>query len=62
MKFATYKIKERITYGSVIETENGIGFTDIGAIHGNNLRKWIELDALDPVSYTHLTLPTKRIV
>ena len=61
MRLATYKINERITYGSVVETAEGIGFTDIGAIHGNNLRKWIELDALDrlkeiakdlPIAYT----------
>ena len=47
MKFATYKIKERVTYGSVVEMDNGIGFTDIGAQYGNNLRKWLELDAVD---------------
>ena len=61
MKFATYKVKDRITYGSVIETEKGIGFTDIGAIYGNDLRNWIQLDAMDrlkeiarelPVAYT----------
>ena len=61
MKFATYKIKERVTYGSVVEMDNGIGFTDIGAQYGNNLRKWLELDAVDrlkdiarglPVSYS----------
>ena len=61
MKFATYKINERVTYGSVVEMDNGIGFTDIGAQYGNNLRKWLELDAVDrlkdiarglPVSYS----------
>ena len=61
MKFATYKLKDRITYGSVVETEKGIGFTDIGAIYGNDLRNWIQLDAMDrlkeiarelPVTYT----------
>lgn len=61
MKFATYKINERVTYGSVVETKNGFGFTDIGAAYGNDLRKWIELDAMDrlkaiakemPIAYT----------
>ena len=60
MKFATYKINERVTYGSVIEIENGIGFTDIGAIHGNNLRKWIELDALDRLKEIAKELPVVK--
>ena len=47
MRFATYKVNERETYGSVVDTNGNLGFTDIGAIHGNDLRKWIELDALD---------------
>lgn len=57
MKFATYKVKERITYGSVIESEKGIRFTDVGAIYGNNLRKWIELDALDRLKEIARELP-----
>ena len=57
MKFATYKIKDRITYGSVVETSSGIGFTDIGAVHGNDLRKWIELDAMDRLQAIAKTLP-----
>ena len=57
MKFASYKIKERITYGSVVETTAGIGFTDIGALYGNNLRNWIALDALDKLKEIAQTLP-----
>lgn len=57
MKFSTYKVNDRITYGSVIESANGIHFTDIGAIHGNNLRKWIELDAVDRLKEIAADLP-----
>ncbi len=57
MKFATYKVNERLTYGSVVETENGIGVTDIGVVHGNNLRKWIELDALGRLKEISKNLP-----
>jgi len=57
MKFATYKINERITYGSVVETETEIGFTDIGATYGNDLRKWIELDALERLKEIAKELP-----
>ena len=41
MKFATYKIKGRTTYGSVLEKGNEIFLTDIGKTHGNDLRHWI---------------------
>jgi len=58
MKFATYKINGRITYGSVVETSSGIGFTDIGAIHGNDLRTWIELNAMDRLQEIAKGLPT----
>jgi len=47
MKFATYKIKNRITYGSVVATENGLRFTDIGKDWGSDLRRWIEMDQMD---------------
>lgn len=57
MKFSTYKVNDRITYGSVIEAAGGIHFTDIGAIHGNNLRKWIELDAVDRLKEIAKDLP-----
>ena len=57
MKFATYKVNERITYGSVVETAEGIGFTDIGAVHGNHLQKWLELDALDRLKEIASNLP-----
>lgn len=61
MKFATYKVNERITYGSVIKTETGIHFTDIGQVYGNDLRTWIAMDTLErlkeiaaglPIAYT----------
>lgn len=57
MKFATYKINDRVTYGSVIETGNKVELTDIGAIHGNDLRKWIELDAIDRLKAIAADLP-----
>ncbi len=57
MKFSTYKIKERVTYGSLIETADGIGFTDIGAIYGNDLRNWIALDSMEKLKDIAATLP-----
>jgi len=47
MKFATYSIKGRQTYGSVVETKAGLKFTDIGKEWGNDLRYWIEADLLE---------------
>ena len=35
---------------------------DCVGFHGNKIVKTPNLDNLAPVSYTHLTLPTKRIV
>lgn len=57
MKFSTYKVQNAITYGSVVESEQGVGFTDIGAIYGNDLRKWIELDAMDRLKEIAKDLP-----
>ncbi len=57
MKFATYRINDRITYGSVIDTDGTISITDIGAAYGNNLRKWIELDAIDRLKEIASALP-----
>jgi 5-carboxymethyl-2-hydroxymuconate isomerase len=57
MKFATYIIKGRQTYGSVIQNENGIRFTDIGAVHGDNLKKWIEVDSVDKLKQIASDLP-----
>jgi len=57
MKFATYKINEQTTYGSIVESENGIGFTDIGAAHGDHLRTWIERDAMDELQDIASALP-----
>lgn len=49
MKFATYKIKNTgiISYGSVEESEGRIRLTDIRKDYGQNLKYWIERDALD---------------
>lgn len=47
MKFATYTINDRLTYGSVSETENGIMFTDVGEGYGNDLTYWIESNKMD---------------
>ncbi len=57
MKFASYKIKERITYGSLVERDGKLGFTDIGKHHGKDLRKWIELDAMDRLQEIARELP-----
>ena len=46
MKFASYKINEKATYGAVLEQENGIYLTDIGAVYGRDLRYWIETDSM----------------
>ena len=47
MKFASYKINGKTTYGSVVENEKGVQLTDIGAIEGKHLKQWIEEDGLD---------------
>lgn len=57
MKFASYKVNERITYGSLVDNDGKIGFTDIGKYHGNDLRKWIELNALDRLQEIAKELP-----
>ncbi len=59
MKFATYKINERITYGSVVESESGIGFTDIGKTHGNDLRNWIETGSVEKLKAIAKDLPVE---
>ncbi|WP_108870329.1 fumarylacetoacetate hydrolase family protein [Aquimarina aquimarini] len=46
MRFASYNINNRITYGSVIEKENAIFLTDIGKDHGYDLCHWIKTGAL----------------
>jgi 5-carboxymethyl-2-hydroxymuconate isomerase len=46
MKFASYKIRDRVTYGSVVETNGRTGFTDIGKIYGSDLREWIKMDSM----------------
>ena len=57
MKFATYKVNDRITYGSVVEKDGEIGFTDIGKRYGNDLRNWIELDAMGRLQEIAKDLP-----
>ena len=57
MKFATYKINERITYGSIIESPDGIHLTDIGTVYGNDLRNWIALDAMEKLKEIASDLP-----
>jgi 5-carboxymethyl-2-hydroxymuconate isomerase len=47
MKFATYKIKNRTTYGSIIENTEGVFLTDIGKTHQKDLRYWLEKDRLN---------------
>ena len=59
MKFATYKVGGRITYGSVVESTAGIGFTDIGDIYGNDLRDWIAMDSMDKLKEIASGLPVK---
>ena len=59
MKFATYKVGGRITYGSVVESTGGIGFTDIGDIYGNDLRDWIAMDSMDKLKEIASGLPVK---
>jgi len=57
MKFASYKIRDRVTYGSVVETNGRVGFTDIGKHYGSDLRQWIEMDALDRLKVLAKDLP-----
>jgi len=57
MKFSTYKINGRTTYGSVIESDNGISFTDIGATYGHDLRHWIANDQMDKLKEIALKSP-----
>ena len=45
---------------AVSKWERGAGFPDISLLEP--LADTLGLGVLDPVSYTHLTLPTKRIV
>jgi len=47
MRFASYLVNGERTYGSVVDTDEGIAFTDIKATHGKNLVKWIEEDGLE---------------
>lgn len=57
MKFASYKIRDRVTYGSVVETNGQRGFTDIGKIYGNDLREWIKMDSMEKLQAVADDLP-----
>jgi len=59
MKFASYKINGTTTYGSVIENESGLQFTDIGKSHGHDLAHWIKTDSLDMLKTLALSCETK---
>ena len=47
MKFATYKIKGKTTYGSVMEKDDEVFLTDIGKVYGNDLCHWIAIDKME---------------
>lgn len=47
MRFATYKVQGRTTYGGVIVKDNSIFLSDIGKNQGNDLRYWISADKMD---------------
>ncbi|NNE27448.1 MAG: fumarylacetoacetate hydrolase family protein [Saprospiraceae bacterium] len=57
MKFASYKVGGRMTYGSVVESAAGIGFTDIGQEYGNDLRQWIAMDSMKKLQEIASGLP-----
>jgi 2-keto-4-pentenoate hydratase/2-oxohepta-3-ene-1,7-dioic acid hydratase in catechol pathway len=57
MKFATYKIKDKTTYGSVIEQENGNFLTDIGNEYGEDLRYWLATDSMGKLKDIASKLP-----
>ena len=59
MKFASYKVKERISYGSIVEKDGEIGFTDIGKHYGSNLRQWIAMDAMERLKEIAHDLPVE---
>jgi len=47
MKFASYIINDRQTYGSVHTIDGQLKFTDIGLGHGQDLKYWLETDAVN---------------
>jgi len=47
MKFASYIVDDRQTYGSVHMIDGLLKFTDIGLGHGQDLKYWIETDAIN---------------
>jgi 2-keto-4-pentenoate hydratase/2-oxohepta-3-ene-1,7-dioic acid hydratase in catechol pathway len=57
MKYATYKIKNKVTYGSVVENSEGIFLTDIGKVQRKDLRYWLEKGKLDELKNIAEQLP-----
>jgi 5-carboxymethyl-2-hydroxymuconate isomerase len=57
MKYATYKVNGRITYGALVKEGGKIGFSDLGIKYGADLRHWIELDVLDKLEEFAKELP-----
>jgi 2-keto-4-pentenoate hydratase/2-oxohepta-3-ene-1,7-dioic acid hydratase in catechol pathway len=57
MKFATYKIKNRTTYGSIVENTEGVFLTDIGSVYKKDLRYWLEKGKLSELKTAAAKLP-----
>lgn len=57
MKFATYKIEGKQTYGSVVEADGALKFTDVGAKMGLSLKAWLEADKMDELKKIASELP-----
>lgn len=57
MKYATYKINEKTTYGSLVQREDGIFLTDLGHDLGHDLRYWLEAKNLDFLKIMANTAP-----
>ena len=61
MKFASYKVEGRTTYGSVVEENNTIYLTDIGKENGHDLRYWIENDTMNELRAIAEATKTRHI-
>ena len=57
MKFATYKINDTTTYGSVVEQDGAVFLTDIGKVHGQDLRAWLTPDLMSQLKEIAHKLP-----
>lgn len=47
MKFASFEYKNLYTYGVVIEKNGTVFLSDIGSVHGFDLRFWMQTDQMD---------------